>query len=229
MKTVFLPLGATSAMVVALFAGGCNPFTQTAGYLGRSQFTASSDEHNGILGFDSNRRAAYLTLDDKGRILGICSEPPPDTAATLALSANVNASGQATAVGGATGQGTFSVNGSMSQNVTELAKITSDTLFLREVLFRRCEAKMARHSGSGGDPALESQKDAADDTFFKDVMKSYVSLASARAASAQASVAPAGSAAVAPPSPPGSTPPPSGPPPSGKTPAPPPPLKTSEN
>jgi hypothetical protein len=201
MNTRSIPLGAVSAILAALFASGCaSAGTLTPGYLGNNQFTVSPGAHNAILGFDSSRRAAYLSLDDAGHIVGVCAEPPPETAATLGTSYNVSASGQATAAGGVTGGGAVTVNGTTVQNVTDLAKTTSETLFLREILFRRCEARMNRHPGHGEDAVRDEhmKKDAADDAFFTALMKTYVELSTAHTASAPSASTQTASKAPAP-------------------------------
>lgn len=169
----------------ALLTTGCGS-TETAGYFGYNQVSVENNKHHAILGLDANRRAAFVVFDKDGAIVDFCSEPPPDAATALATKLSLEASGKGQAADAVTGEGKLAAAHESAQAVTELGKKTSETLFLREILFRRCEARLSTHVNASAEVVkttdankltaladAQKKKNDADDAFFNAVIKSY--------------------------------------------------------
>lgn len=186
-----------SVFVVASLAGflaGCGA-TTTPGYIGATYIVDGKGQRTVLFGFDANRRGQIARLTSSGELIDSCSEPPPDAATTLAQKVTGEATGAVTTAAAATGEGKVAGSYEASQAVIELGKRTSETLFLREILFRRCEARMnarnvadtdarpADGKGSELKPLTADEvkgKIEADDAFFTQVITTYGQLSATK-------------------------------------------------
>ncbi|MCK6588163.1 MAG: hypothetical protein HUU21_02805 [Polyangiaceae bacterium] len=179
MKLACALFGSFSLAVLSGCGSGVTP-----GYIGYTALRDGKGERTVLFGFDANRRGQIARLTDSGELIDSCSEPPPDAATTLAQKASAEGSGAVTTAAAATGEGKLSGAYESSQAVIELGKRTAETLFLREILFRRCEARMNARSVAQADTRTAKEKAAealtkgtADDKFFADVIAAYSGLA----------------------------------------------------
>ena len=193
----------TAAIVFAVLATGCPNSTTTPGYIGYTSLKDGAGERTVLFGFDANRRGQLARLSSSGELIDSCAEPPPDAATTLAQKASAEASAAVTTAAGATGSGKVAGSYEASQAVMELGKRSSETMFLREILFRRCEARMNARvvtkeqaaSVKVGDLAktsdftaaelvslkmVEEKQNKLDDAFFDTVIGAYSGLAATK-------------------------------------------------
>ncbi|WP_437710578.1 hypothetical protein WMF45_37170 [Sorangium sp. So ce448] len=176
-----------SILTVSLtLLAGCGA-TTTPGYIGYTAITDNKGERTILFGFDANRRGQLTRLTASGELIDSCSEPPPDAATTLAQKASGEGSASVTTAQMATGEGKLTGSYETTQAVLELGKRTAETLFLREILFRRCEARMNARSVAEDDNRDAATKAAeatargdTDDKFFFEVIKAYTGLAATK-------------------------------------------------
>lgn len=181
-KNTYASLGAL--LLAAL--SGCSS-SVTPGYIGYTGIKDGKGERTILFGFDANRRGQLARVTASGELIDSCSEPPPDAATTLAQKASGEGSGAVTTAAMATGEAKLSGNYESSQAVIELGKRTTETLFLREILFRRCEARMNARTVAEDDkrsPELKTAEAQAkgdkDDVFFEQVIKAYSGLSATK-------------------------------------------------
>ncbi|MGE0397185.1 MAG: hypothetical protein AB7T06_10730 [Kofleriaceae bacterium] len=171
---------------IAIVTSACGSSGRTPGYIGTTTITQKDEVTTMMFGFDANRRGTLVRIDNDGRLIDSCAEPPPDSTAALALKASIAGTGESALKRGsidAEARGGASGSYESTQSIVQLGERTAETLFLREVLFRRCEASMnsrAVTKSSNGAVSVAAVELDATDKFLNDAMGAYTRLAETR-------------------------------------------------